>query len=123
MKHKCPMARSGGASVAAAYVLQVPQWKLLGWLRRAERVFAVDKGIVFRRFTKENVFHDFLKRARAAGMEHLPDHNHDRRLEAAMCAEEELLFGGDSTTQTINRPNAHLMELVHWLLLDRPRPQ
>ena len=120
IKHECPRARSGGAAVAAAYVLQVPQWKLLWWLRRAEKVFAAIKEIRRRSFTDENAFRDFLVRARAAGMVHLPDANQDRRLTAAMRAEEERLLGGNSTTETISRPHVHLMELVRWLLLDRP---
>jgi hypothetical protein len=38
-----------------------------------------------------------------------------------MCKEEHFLLGMPSTSTT--RPNAALMELVRWLLLDKPRPQ
>ena len=123
IKHECPLARSGGAAVAAANVLRVPQWKLLGWLRCAEKVFADLNGIRRRNFTNAEAFRDFLVRARAAGMEHLPGVDHDRRLAAEMVAEEERLLVGDSNRETISRPNVHLMELVRLLLLDRPRPQ
>ena len=107
----------------AARVLQVPEWRQLGWMRRAERIFKGGSRIVFKLFTTGDVFLGFLQRAREAGMEHIPNPEHDRTLADAMTSDEERLLGGDSTTDTINRPKAHLMELICWLLLDRPRPQ
>ena len=95
--------------------LQVPEWRQLGWMRRAERLFTVDERIVFKLFTTGDVFLDFLQRAREARMEHLPN--------PVLTSEEERLLGGNSSTDIINRPNVHLMEVIRWFLLDRARPQ
>jgi len=36
----CPKARSGGASLAAALVLEVPPETIVDWLKDAEQLFA-----------------------------------------------------------------------------------
>ena len=61
IKHECPFARSGGAAWAAARALGVPEHDLLGWIRRAERVFKGDRNNKRRFFTPSEVFLDFLK--------------------------------------------------------------
>jgi hypothetical protein len=50
-----------------------------------------------------------------------PDAAGDAQLAAEMCREEHFLLGMQSTSNA--RPNAAAMELVRWLLLDKPRPQ
>ena len=51
-----------------------------------------------------------------------PDAAGDAQLAAEMCREERFLLGMQSTSNA--RPiNAAAMELVRWLLLDKPRPQ
>ena len=82
-----------------------------------------DSHIVFQLFTTVNTSLDFLKRAWEAGMKHIRDPVYDRALADAMTNDEELLLGGVPSTDTINRPNVHLMDLIRWLLLNRARPQ
>ena len=64
IKHECPFARSGGAAWVAARALQVPEPRLLGWMRCAESLFKGDRIIVFRFLTPRDVFLDFLVNAR-----------------------------------------------------------
>ena len=61
IKHECPFARSGGAAWAAARALGVPEHDLLGWIRRAERLFKGHRNNKRRFFTPSDVFLDFLK--------------------------------------------------------------
>ena len=121
----CPKARSGGAALAAACVLQVPQETLVEWMRDAEKLFASEVPIAWLEATQPETFRKWLDVARRRRPTALalvpPDAAGDAQLAAKMCKEERFLLGMQSTSTA--RPNAAVMELVRWLLLDKPRPQ
>jgi hypothetical protein len=121
----CPKARSGGAALAAACVLQVPQETLVEWMRDAEKLFASEVPIAWLDATQPETFRKWLDVARRRRPTALalvpPDASGDAQLAAKMCKEERFLLGMQSTSTA--RPNAAVMELVRWLLLDKPRPQ
>ena len=121
----CPKARSGGAALAAACVLQVPQETLVEWMRDAEKLFASEVPIAWLDATRPETFRKWLDVARRRRPTALalvpPDASGDAQLAAKMCKEERFLLGMQSTSTA--RPNAAVMELVRWLLLDKPRPQ
>ena len=121
----CPKARSGGAALAAACILQVPQETLVEWMRDAEKLFASEVPIAWLEATQPETFRKWLDVARRRRPTALalvpPDASGDAQLAAKMCKEERFLLGTQSTSTA--RPNAAVMELVRWLLLDKPRPQ
>ena len=122
----CPKARSGGAALAAACVLQVPQETLVEWMRDAEKLFASEVPIAWLDATQPETFRKWLDVARRRSPTALAlvprDAAGDAQLAAQMCKEEHFLLGyepGKSNART----NAAPMELLRWLLLDKPRPQ
>jgi len=60
----CPKARSGGAALAAACVLQVPQETLVEWMRDAEKLFASEVPIAWLDATRPETFRKWLDVAR-----------------------------------------------------------
>ena len=119
----CPKARSGGACFAAARILEVPPQQMVSWMKRAEQLFAKEVRIVWLPATTADTFIEWLVAARQARLEFVPaDGAGDAFLAAQMCKDEHYLLGyvpGESKART----NAAPMELLRWLLLDKPRPQ
>jgi hypothetical protein len=68
----CPKARSGGASFAAARVLEVPPQQMVSWLKRAELLFAKEVRIVWLPATRPETFVEWLGAARRAHLEYVP---------------------------------------------------
>jgi len=128
----CPWARSGGMAFAFARVAKVPAAELLSFLRSANEVITEETEIRWQRAARPAAFEEYLERAleprpyapllaeyaraalAAAG-------GNARTLAAALTAEEHWLLGYQQ--QTRERPNAHLVELIRWLLKETPRPQ
>ena len=128
----CPWARSGGMAFAFARVAKVPAAELLSFLRSANDVITEETEIRWQRVARPAAFEEYLERAleprpyapllaeyaraalAAAG-------GNARTLAAALTAEEHWLLGYQQ--QTRERPNAHLVELIRWLLKETPRPQ
>ena len=121
----CPKARSGGAALAAACALQVPQETFVVWMREAEKLFASEVPIAWLSATRPETFRKWLDVARRRSPTALAlvpvDEAGDAQLAAEMCRVEHFLLGMQSTSTAL--PNAAAMELVRWLLLDKPRPQ
>jgi hypothetical protein len=120
----CPKARSGGACFAAARILKVPPaQQMVSWMKRAEQLFAKEVRIMWLPATRPDTFKEWLVAARQARLEFVPaDGAGDAFLAAQMCEDEHYLLGyvpGESKART----NAAPMELLRWLLLDKPRPQ
>jgi len=119
----CPKARTGGASLAAARVFKVPSDKIVGWMKEAETLFAREVPIAWLHATRPSTFIAWLGAARRRRLAFVPcDAAGDAQLAAQMCEEEHFLLGyepGKSNART----NAASMELLRWLLLDKPRPQ
>ena len=119
----CPKARTGGASLAAARVFKVPSDKIVGWMKEAETLFAREVTIAWLHATRPSTFIAWLGAARRRRLAFVPcDAAGDAQLAAQMCKEEHFLLGyepGKSNART----NAAPMELLRWLLLDKPRPQ
>lgn len=122
----CPKARSGGAALAAACVLQVPQETLVEWMRDAEKLFASEVPIAWLDATRPETFRKWLDVARRRSPTALAlvprDAAGDAQLAAQMCKEEHSLLGY-APAKSNARPNAAVMELLRWLILDTPRPQ
>ena len=119
----CPKARSGGASLAAALVLQVPEIDLRDWMRAAENLFSREVHLVWQHVTRPETFHEWLIAARHARLSHVPaDPSGDHMLAARMCSKEHWLLGYDPRISQA-RPNGPAMELLRWLLRGMPRPQ
>ena len=120
----CPKARSGGAALAAAHILEIPPEQMVNWLKRAEQCFAKEVHIVWLPAAQPQTFVEWLGAARRARLEHVPpaDDACDAQLAARMSKQEHYLLGYEPST-SMARPNAAAMELLRWLLLDKPRPQ
>ena len=58
IERDCPKARSGGASLAAALVLQVPEIDLRDWMRAAENLFSREVHLVWQHVTRPETFHE-----------------------------------------------------------------
>ena len=119
----CPKARSGGACFAAARILKVPPQQMVSWMKRAEQLFAKEVRIMWLPATRPDTFIKWLVAARQARLEFVPaDGAGDAFLAEQMCEDEHYLLGyvpGESKART----NAAPMELLRWLLVDKPRPQ
>ena len=123
IERDCPKARSGGASLAAALVLQVPEIDLRDWMRAAENLFSREVHLVWQHVTRPETFHEWLIAARHARLSHVPaDPSGDTMLAARMCSKEHWLLGYDPRISQA-RPNGPAMELLRWLLRGMPRPQ
>ena len=123
VENDCPKARSGGASLAAALVLQVPEIDLRDWMRAAENLFSREVHLVWQHVTRPETFHEWLIAARHACLSHVPaDPSGDHMLAARMCSKEHWLLGYDPRISQA-RPNGPAMELLRWLLRGMPRPQ
>lgn len=122
--HKdCPKARSGGASLAAALVLQIPELDLRDWMIAAEKLFSTEVHLVWQHVTRPDTFKEWLVAARHAHLMHVPaDAAGDAMLAASMCSKEHWLLGYDPRISQA-RPNGPAMELLRWLLRGMPRPQ
>ena len=120
---ECPKARSGGAAFAAARVLKVPPQQIVIWMKTAEQIFAKEVCIVWLQATRPETFVEWLGAARRARLEYVPaDSAQDASLADKMCLDEHFLLGYERSGSAA-RPNAAAMELLRWLLLDKPRPQ
>ena len=123
IERDCPKARSGGASLAAALVLQVPEIDLRDWMRAAENLFSREVHLVWQHVTRPETFQEWLIAARHTGLSHVPaDPSGDTMLAARMCSKEHWLLGYDPRISQA-RPNGPAMELLRWLLRGMPRPQ
>ena len=60
----CPKARSGGAALAAARVLNVPLDMIVSWMKEAEKFFARDVPIAWLHATESSTFIAWLGAAR-----------------------------------------------------------
>ena len=119
----CPKARSGGAAFAAARVLKVPPQQIVIWMKTAEQIFAKEVCIVWLQATRPETFVEWLGAARRARLEYVPaDSAQDASLADKMCLDEHFLLGYERSGSAA-RPNVAAMELLRWLLLDKPRPQ
>ena len=109
--------------VAAARVFKVPLDKVVGWMKEAETLFSREVPIAWLHATRPSTFIAWLGAARRSRLAFVPpDAAGDEQLAAQMCKEEHSLLGyepGKSNART----NAASMELLRWLLLDKPRPQ
>ena len=120
---ECPKARSGGAAFAAARVLKVPPQQIVIWMKTAEQIFAKEVCIVWLQATRPETFVEWLGAARRARLEYVPaDSAQDASLADKMCLDEHFLLGYERSGSAA-RPNVAAMELLRWLLLDKPRPQ
>ena len=82
----CPKARSGGAALAAACVLQVPQETLVEWMRDAEKLFASEVPIAWLDATRPETFRKWLDVARRRALALVPrDAAGDAQLADQMC--------------------------------------
>ena len=97
---------------------------MVNWLKRAEQCFAKEVHIVWLPAARPQTFVEWLGAARRARLEHVPpaDVACDAQLAARMSKQEHYLLGYEPST-SMARPNAAAMELLRWLLLDKPRPQ
>jgi hypothetical protein len=115
--------RRGAKSLAAARVFKVPLDKVVGWMKEAETLFSREVPIAWLHATRPSTFIAWLGAARRSRLAFVPpDAAGDEQLAAQMCKEEHSLLGyepGKSNART----NAASMELLRWLLLDKPRPQ
>ena len=119
----CPKARTGGASFAASRVLNISPDEQVEWMKEAEALFAREVPITWLPVLRPETFMTWLVAARRAHLRHVPtDAAGDLLLARQMCEEEHQLLGYCPTFSEA-RPNAAAMELVRWLLLDKPRPQ
>ena len=117
VKNICPKARSGGAAYAAAKMWDVPLVEVVAWMRAAESAFAEDERIVFNPFTKPGTFRAFLVDTRRRRLKYVPPSSTgDEHLAAKLVQAEKVLPGAD-------RCNCGVVELIRWVILDRPRPQ
>ena len=125
----CPRARSGGAALAAANILGVPDDKLVQFLREANDMFSDDEAITFATISLTEFFVTFLRKSM-----NLTDslvHSHVRAALAGGASLNELadeMMSKDLWLLGYNpksgaRPNESLMELLRWLLKGTPRPQ
>jgi hypothetical protein len=119
----CPKARTGGASFAASRVLNISPDEQVEWMKDAEALFAREVPITWLPVLRPETFMTWLVAARRVHLRHVPaDAAGDLLLARQMCEEEHQLLGYCPTFSEA-RPNAAAMELLRWLLLDKPRPQ
>ena len=120
VKKDCSKARSGGAAYAAAKLLEVPLDEVVTWMKAAENMFAQDYSIVFNPCTKPETFHAFLVEARRIRLKCVPPScTGDEDLAARMAQAESVLLGANRCNCAV----VDVVELIRWVLLDRPRPQ
>ena len=113
----CWWSRCGGATYAAAKVLDVLLTEFVAFMENAEASFAADDTIINNKQTKPETFNAFLVGARLNSLKCVPESSTwDAHLVGQMVLAKEKLLSPD-------RCNRAVMECIRWVVLDRHRPQ